>query len=725
MKNWFSVKLYLEGLKKIKTAGIASAITVSVLNALIPLFLIIEKTMSDLSWNEAITAVPTFAFTPFCILLLFFAPILAHSMYSYLNERNMSDFWHAIPQKRTCVYFSFLASIWTWLLGTILASSLLNLLLYVMAGARVSASVFFVSAAVYFLGAIMVAAFMTLAMTMTGTNVSNLLIAALLLFIVRILGAIFSMGLDELTPMIDISRSFWRFLEMDFFLPFAIIGSPFSEDAGVFSDLPLLLYSVGATILLVALGAVAYNKRKSESANRSAPSRLLQHIYRCAVTLPIAFLMGVLLISNSFDTFGFFLLFVVNLLIWILFELMTTKKFRNAIRSLPLFIVPFAVSFVLCCSIFLARNAIWSVTPEAEKIEGISLDSYSNYSTPSYEQLGLRSAKLENAEINQLISDSLKNTVRMEKEDDSDPNLSRRHLLIHLKSGRIIGRYLEMSDKQYERIHEALLASEEHRNALLSLPSAKQIDSVSVWGVGYDKEVSKRVWASFVYEYNLLTDEQKYAIKNYYNSGDYYPYEFAKKEDLVGNGCLPAGRISVVGMVGMETFDSTYPIYYEYMPQTAQLYLELYSEANATLAMGTEKKLERIWSMIEDSEEAAQAFHWVNINFELLLGDEALGNFHFTYSNQEPGEWQKVKALFEVLNDLSEPENYEYREGKTVIQIALSVDAEGAFMQEFSNLIDFKYGKEMVYSTYLEFPVALNREETARLAQAVELMQGQ
>ena len=45
MKNWFSLKLYLEGLKKIKTPGIAAAITVIALNAILPIIGIIESSM--------------------------------------------------------------------------------------------------------------------------------------------------------------------------------------------------------------------------------------------------------------------------------------------------------------------------------------------------------------------------------------------------------------------------------------------------------------------------------------------------------------------------------------------------------------------------------------------------------------------------------------------------------------------------------------------------------
>ena len=43
MKNLFSVKMYLQGLKKVRGAGIATAITVIVTNALVPIITLINE----------------------------------------------------------------------------------------------------------------------------------------------------------------------------------------------------------------------------------------------------------------------------------------------------------------------------------------------------------------------------------------------------------------------------------------------------------------------------------------------------------------------------------------------------------------------------------------------------------------------------------------------------------------------------------------------------------
>ena len=179
MKNWFSVKLYIEGLKKIKVPGISCAIAVIALNTLLPIVGIIESSASWPGMVRSVSAVDVSAFAPFSLMMMVFAAILVHAMFSFLNERNRADFWHAIPQKRTCAYVSLTAAVYTWILGTIVASALINGILWGIAKYySVSFSVIAVSTSVYFLAAIMIAGFMTLAMTITGTTVSNLLILA-------------------------------------------------------------------------------------------------------------------------------------------------------------------------------------------------------------------------------------------------------------------------------------------------------------------------------------------------------------------------------------------------------------------------------------------------------------------------------------------------------------------------------------------------------------------
>ena len=106
MKNIFSYKLYLQGLRKIRTAGVAMAVIIIVLNAWIPI-----QCISRGGYRGSMTDVDAGMLAPFGFLLMFFAPLLVYNMFSFLNERKGSDFFHSLPQKRICTYLSFMSAV--------------------------------------------------------------------------------------------------------------------------------------------------------------------------------------------------------------------------------------------------------------------------------------------------------------------------------------------------------------------------------------------------------------------------------------------------------------------------------------------------------------------------------------------------------------------------------------------------------------------------------------
>ena len=200
MKGYFSLKLYKEGLKRIKVPGIAAAISVIFLNALVPLGEILTTSRDADVIGHSVSAVSAYEFMPCGLMMLAFGVIFAYSMFSFLNERNRSDFYHAIPHKRICVYLSFVAAIATWICGILAVSAGLNALLYLFAEfSTVNVSVVIVTPLVMMLASLMFAAFMTLAMTLTGTTVSNVLIFGLVLLFGRTVGQIFVTALREVT----------------------------------------------------------------------------------------------------------------------------------------------------------------------------------------------------------------------------------------------------------------------------------------------------------------------------------------------------------------------------------------------------------------------------------------------------------------------------------------------------------------------------------------------
>lgn len=602
-KDIFSVRLYIEGLKKIRLIGIAAAITTVVLNAIWPVIEIMERG----TYDRAKTVITYPHFIPFSLVMMLFTVLMVHSMFAYLNERRDSDFYHSIPQKRICVYLSFLSAILTWVLGILVASSLVNVLLWGCAPAAVfPISAPILSVLVMFLAAAMVGAFMALAMMLTGTNVSNYLVFTLFFLFVRVVGGIFVSILADILPIFDVSFSFWRVFEWKFFLPFASFSAAISGDVDLITA-PLILYSIAVTLGLYALAGVCYVKRRSEMATKSAPNKVLQHVYRCAVTYPFLLILAMLGIVDGLDFPTLVIWVTIAFLVYVIYELMTTKKIKNVLKALPLFLIPVVMTFVFTFSVYATRDAVLDDVPDADEIESIGFYSDS-YVTPSYNDLLTEKIMIGDEKAKTIVSDALEYaSYAIEENFYNRAEYYRGHetirvnLEIKLKSGRTIGRRVRIRTSDLNALQECFMSSTDYRKASLALPEKRSIGSVDVEDAYLDGDAVDRIWASFASEYGQLSDKEKQTLLH-------HPYSY---------NTSPITHLHVAGTYAHQAYRTTYPISVIYTPRTAQLYLELLYDT--TWYIEQTEQLEKICREIS----AGQINGYFNCSFNLsvLTGD--------------------------------------------------------------------------------------------------------
>jgi hypothetical protein len=127
------------------------------------------------------------------------------------------------------VFVSLSTAIMTWVVGVLLASTSLNLLLWQMAKYHVVV----LGDALYFMlcsiiGALFTMTIAILAMTLTGTLVSNLFVAVVLLLFVRIIALEMNEFLYDLIPVYDFDRSWLCIFSFENYLPcsFGLYDSP-------------------------------------------------------------------------------------------------------------------------------------------------------------------------------------------------------------------------------------------------------------------------------------------------------------------------------------------------------------------------------------------------------------------------------------------------------------------------------------------------------------------
>lgn len=507
MKNIFSPKLYLQGLRKIRTLGVAMAIVMIALNAWIPLTRITENS-NTVGYEVILQAVEAGQFAPFGLLFLIFVPLLVYNMFSYLNERKASDFFHALPQKRICVYISFMSAILTWIVSVLLLSTAINTILWSMAKYyTASADVIILTALGFLILALVLVGFMALAMMLTGTAVANCLVFFLFFLFIRAFGMFFLYGLESLTPMFNSMYSILSIFEWEFFLPLGLFIKVIDggETNGAFGNAGFLVYWFAVALLLLIGSAVAYCLRKSENATKSAPNKIMQNIYRIGVTFPFMMLGAFLFITEK-EFYSCLLCVLVGFLVWVIFELLTTKKIKNVLRSMPLVLIPVLMTVCFVVSLCGASNFIQKNTPDRDQIVGTKIDVTNG--RQNLVNAVLATTEVQSPEMLDLVYQAIEDTKAckdMTWEERSKQGYTYREtIIIRLKSGRKVAYNLISKTDLYEAFRTSVNIREK---IILGLFCEDNI--YSIYGVEMPQAEYEKIWNAMKADFEALSDKQK------------------------------------------------------------------------------------------------------------------------------------------------------------------------------------------------------------------------
>ncbi len=349
---------------------------------------------------------------------------LVYLAFSWLNQRNACDCYYALPNTARTTWLSTFAAVATWIVGIVTATVTLGYLGYAAAGIALPMAYFPKLVAYFAIGTLQVAAATSVAVSLTGTRFSNLVVTALILFLPRFLLTMVGLGVLERSHMIPAS-------ELSFLLNprYNIAAVPLTLFSSIMNGegVPELigfgwgdLYSAVLTLLYAAAGLVLHEHRRAETAGSSAPCQLLQHIYRSALTIPflsvLAFAAAVeyerLLYYMSHHFAITATLVLVAALCYFAYELMTSKRFKNLLTTLPLFLVLiFAVPAALYGGTVLCTDFMQQRTVQVSEIESIRIDVTDLHDVTTYERLLLREVDIRNEELNELVVTALNRTI--------------------------------------------------------------------------------------------------------------------------------------------------------------------------------------------------------------------------------------------------------------------------------------------------------------------------
>lgn len=539
IKNIFSLKLYLQGIKRIRAIGIAAAICTIIPNALIPIMEAMRKSSYDYFYYGSnysadrapyyVTPVRYGEFAPFLTMMMIFAPLMVYLTFSYLNERKKADFFHSIPQKRVCVYTSFTLSIVSWIALIIGVSVIINSILWNFVPYQTLPAALPFEAFIYcFAAALLVAAYMLVAMTLTGSVVSNLLVFALLIFLPRLVTFMFTDCLMAISDVFVLSGSVWKYLSFDGFLPLGAFSQFVSGDSS-YLDVSILIYGLIVAILLIVAAGAIYKARRSEMAGQSAPNRKMQTVYRTAVALPFLFwLVSECVVYYAFEGDTFLVLFSAAVITYMIFELMMTKSLKSMFRSLILFWIPVVVAVGFFGAVKVTELAVESVQPDGDDIAQVVLvDPYEFAGYGDHVEIPY-DVKLSSSGVRNMISNILRDHIeyeydyrdglRYEETSYWEDRNTYINVKIKLENGITVTRNLRFSDDELAKLSRyAADESEEYRESLIRLPKSEKIYRIEICGGStvYDGHGSggffngSKILEMFYNEYNSLSDKEK------------------------------------------------------------------------------------------------------------------------------------------------------------------------------------------------------------------------
>ena len=583
MNKYFDFGLYKESIRQTRLIGIILAIV------LIAVSMIGEVgAMIDYNWRATMDHFPrvrTLAFmesTPLLWAFMYLAPLLfVMKTFAFMNKRRASDFYHAIPHTRKSLFISFLAGSFTWMIGIMVAVTLLSTIVYVISpGVAFATSTLVYSFLGFLAGTLLVTSGILLAKGLTGTWFTNLAVAGMILFYPRIILWIFNEMLIDITriihplgsnPLIGGSYNL-IFAGLD---PYYMWYGMSLDQRGI-SVVSSITYTFVLALIYIVLAGVLFCKRKSEVAGRGATSRIVQHAIRCMLVFPLTLIIPWVLINpyrqggiRADEVVGIVVTVFFALVIYFVYELIVTKKLIRVVKAIPALglVVFFNVLFVFL--LIVSRNGVWNNVPKADEIAGVRVITRLSWN-PSYNEILTHNIYINDSQVNELVERTFRANVMDLRTGvlTSADNLTRSApptvfwhgmgISIQMEDGSTMKRNLRFSPEERSFLLESRFSDETYAQMATKLPEiTEDTDTGLVWAGRMwlstealeERDVWERAWKIYVQEFEALS-----LLEQVYHAG-MMPNDEGKWRIHSG-----FGELTVSGTVEGSRFYSTYQL---------------------------------------------------------------------------------------------------------------------------------------------------------------------
>ena len=642
MKRYFSKRLYIEGLTRVRTPGIITAVLSFVLATSTPFFSLMSwlADQEDVSHNT-LTVVGASQMVSPLILLLLASPIFVTASFRFLNKRHSSDFYHALPYSRVSIVLSFLFGILTWIAGISLISILGSMILYsfnplyvVQTGECLLAWLAFMIGAMVLLG------YMLLAVCLSGTKFSNSLLFILLIFVPRIAVSILVDCIKGLAPIISETAFPYSILSFSYFLPLSLLSDSILGGTYLYLNPWMLVYHGIVALALFALGAYFFQKRPSESAGNPSTGRKAQLFWRLFATLPVALLsVSTLLTEWKVERespvavlFAALLILLVALGVYYLYELLTAGKIKRKNKILRGFALIFAPMVVFGVLALVVSSVVMHRDIPREEIRSVVFLEEDSYYTKQWEHYQTERIAFEDEIILDEVADAYQKSLSMYQNGQKIDNLNDsvytlKNVSITTKNGKTRTYSLIFSNQSFANINAQKETVKEYQDAYLSLPPKRTVAYLRLSGVTVE---DLSLYEAFLTEYGALSKAEQFKIKN-----DSYEHCFT---------------IQVVGSLGGVQYTSTYGIPYT-MEQTFSAYCDALNSVKWYRDGEEKTSLDLASAVMDEYLDGDLTTTKAAVTVEYILGN-TVKSFEVYRESLKPKEAEMMTALArEILRE--------------------------------------------------------------------------
>ena len=424
-----------------------------------------------------------------------------------------------------------------------------------------------------------------MAMMLTGTTFTNLILAVLIILLPRLFFLVFSSSLRSILPVLP-SDGYINFLDVRYNLAVNYLMFNFFHTRAndLFTFWPGGLYMLGLGILYL-LGCVPlFKRRKSELAQQPAPNRKLQAVYRICVSMVVCLYPCRILLQSVQDfsriqSSTVFLLaacYFVALFVYFLYELITTKKLQNLVRAIPGVAVLICLNLAFVFGGSLYYHTVLHIRPSASSIRSVTfVQPQFDAEVPTYAALKIRGIEYRDERLNQIIASSLNSTLEHVLNNEWDETIYSEEHPVTLEAVRIdLGHFsilrTVMIPLEYKsEVMSIMQRDDAFQEAFMDLPSPDEV-KLSSPESPLSSSAVREIYATLRDEVRTLPFESWYSYMKTYPLKSYADMK---------NDQPSLSAITAKGFSGLNSYSTTY-VLSNLTPRTATAFMQKINEAN-------------------------------------------------------------------------------------------------------------------------------------------------